>query len=132
MARWWALLFVAACSDNPPMQLPDSSMPDSGVITCDDACDETTPPLVPFNPGPYGTKPKDIAGPFVVPTTDGDWDFQKSWTGTDSYVFLVFAPGYVTYPNGADYSKDLFKQNLNLLLPKSPPNVHYFFLPLKT
>jgi len=36
------------------------------------------------------------------------------------------------YPNGTDYSRDLFKQNLSALLPKSPTNVHYFFLPLKT
>src|SRR6516162_2940700 len=122
MARWWAFFCcLASCSDNPTMPMPDGSMPDSGtMMTCDDACDEKTPPLVPFNPGPYGTKPKDIAGPFVVPTTDGDWDFKASWTGMDSYVFLVFAPGYVTYPNGADYSRDLFKQNLNILLPKSP------------
>lgn len=121
-------LFFAGCSETPAMMtMPDASMDDTGSMDAGDAW----MPSVPFNPGPYGTKPKDIAGPFTVPTTDGDWDFQKSWTGDDSYVFLVFAPGYVTYPNGADYSKDLFKQSLNVLLPKSPQNVHYFFLPLK-
>lgn len=86
------------------------------------------PPAVPFNTGPYGTKPKDIAGPFTFET----WDFQKEWTGLDSYVFLIFAPKQITYPNGADYSADLFKQNVATMLAKSPPNVHYFFLPLKT
>lgn len=89
------------------------------------------PPLVPFNPGPYGTSVKDIAGPFVIPTTSGDWDFQKEWTGTDSYVFNFFSPNSLVYPNGADYSADLYKQSLSSLLSKSPPNVHYFFMPLR-
>lgn len=114
------------------MPMPDASMPDTYMPACDDACVEAMPPLVPFKPAPYGTKPKDTAGPFTFPSTEGDWDFEKSWTGADSYVFLVHAPGYVVYQNGADYSKDLFKQSLSVLLPKSPANVHYFFLPLKS
>ena len=88
------------------------------------------PPATAFNPGPYGTNPKDIAGPFTIPTTTGDWDFQREWTGLDSYVFLVYAPGVAVYPNG-DYSAGLFKQSLaSELLAKSPKDVHYFFLPM--
>src|SRR5262249_22626533 len=90
------------------------------------------PPLIAFNPGPYGTNPKDYAGPFVFPATDGDWDFQKEWTGTDSYVFLIFSPGTLVYQNGYDYSAELFKQSLSSLLSKSPKNVQYFFLPLRS
>lgn len=87
------------------------------------------PPATAFNEGPYGTLPKDVAGPFVLPTTDGEWDFRREWTGTDSYVLLVYAPGVVVYPNG-DYSAGLFKQSLQTaLLASSPKNVHYFFLP---
>src|SRR4051812_8955025 len=48
---------------------------------------------VPFASGPYGINPRDVAGPFHVATTDGDWDFQSAWTGDDSYVFLTYAPG---------------------------------------
>lgn len=128
-----AALSASVSCDNGAQPAPDAStMPDTSMPACDDACDEKTPPLVPFDPGPYGTKPKDVAGPFVLPTTDGDWDFQANWTGQDSYVFLIFGPNKVLYPNGADYSADLFKQSLSALLPKSPQNVHYFFLPLSS
>ncbi len=85
------------------------------------------PPLEPFREGPYGTKPKDTAAPFVLPTTRGEWDFKREWTGEDSYVFLMYAPGEL-----AEYSTNLYKGSLvRELLAKSPPNVHYFFLPLR-
>jgi hypothetical protein len=90
------------------------------------------PAATPFNPGPYGTLPKDTAGPFVIPTTEGDWDFEREWTGLDDYVFLVYGPGEAVYANG-DYSVGLFKQSVSTeLLAKSPKNVHYFFLPMST
>ena len=85
------------------------------------------PPVEPFHEGPYGTKPKDTAGPFVLPTTKGDWDFKREWTGEDSYVFLMYAPGDL-----GDYSTTLYKGSLvRDVLAKSPPHVHYFFLPLR-
>ncbi len=85
------------------------------------------PPVEPFRDGPYGTKPKDTAGPFVIPTTKGDWDFKREWTGEDSYVFLMYAPGEL-----GEYSTNLYKGSLvRDVLAKSPPHVHYFFLPLR-
>jgi hypothetical protein len=94
------------------------------------ACFRPTPTTA-FAPGPYGTNPKDTAGPFVLPTTAGDWDFQSEWTGEDSYVFLFYAPNEVLYKSG-DYSLALYKQSLaNEVLAKSPTHVHYFFLPLR-
>src|SRR6185295_15719433 len=89
----FACVLFSGCSDTPAMSMPDGSMPDDTGTSME--AGDAFMPSVPFNPGPYGTKPKDTAGPFTLPTTDGDWDFQKSWTGDDSYVFLVFAPGYV-------------------------------------
>lgn len=79
-------------------------------------------------PGPYGTRPRDLAGPFVVPTTAGDWDFGQEFTGTDHYVFLVYSPGAIRFQNGHDLSQDLFDSPIESLLEKSPRNVHYFFL----
>lgn len=78
-------------------------------------------PSVPFNPGPYGTTPRSIAGPFTLQTTDGPWSFDQEWTGNDHYVFVVY------YPNNS-YSQSLFAGSAKSLLKTSPPNVHYFFL----
>ncbi len=89
------------------------------------------PPAVPFSEGPYGTKPRDLAAPFVLTTTNGDWDFKREWTGEESYVFLMYAPREVVYRSG-DYSEGLYKGALARdLLTKSPKSVHYFFMPLR-
>ncbi len=74
-----------------------------------------------FSDGPYGTKSYDIAGPFVVPTLDGDWDFQKNWNDVDTYVFIP-------YLKGNTYSEALWHSDVQALLVNSPMNVHYFFL----
>lgn len=119
-------------SSGPPTA--DASTPPAeagGSDACAaDACPE--PPSADFSPGPYGIAPRDVAGPFTIATTNGEWDFRKNWTGRDSYVFLVHSPGAVVM-GGTDYSATLFKQSLaKELLAKSPPNVHYFFLPRAT
>ncbi len=72
------------------------------VANCDEACllaagDECiaarrcgrAAPTRPFASGPYGTAVKDLAGPVTIPTSEGDWAFDKEWTGDDSYVFLA-------------------------------------------
>jgi hypothetical protein len=80
------------------------------------------PDAIPFSQGPYGIDPFEIAGPFVLPTIGGDWDFQKKWSGgEDSYVFVVHAPGYA-------YSEEIWNSPPADLLKHSPKNVHYFFL----
>lgn len=86
------------------------------------------PPVVPFSAGPYGNGPRDIAGPFTLATTDGNWSFQDEWTGADNYVFLVYAPRTIVFPNRVDYSLDLFAGSVETLLAASPRNTHYFFL----
>jgi len=76
----------------------------------------------PFLPGPYGTSPRSVAGPFVAPTTEGDWSFQERFTGEEHFVF-------VAYQSTNTYSRSLFKAlALQKLLTQSPKNVHYFFL----
>ncbi len=134
-----ATLLVGACSSNTPAPAPTDAgndlaadlpvatdaSPDAAV----DAAVDARPPLAnPFSRGPYGTAVRDLAGPFTVPTTDGDWSFEDHWTGEDSYVFLTYAPRALVFSNGTDYSASLFEGALTDLLDRSPRNVHYFFL----
>lgn len=129
-------LRAIGCGGDAPASPPaaDAASPpalgDAGDACAGQACAE--PPAADFSPGPYGTSPRDVAGPFTIQTTTGEWDFRKNWTGRDSYVFLIHSPGAVVY-GGTDYSAALFKQSLaKELLAKSPRDVHYFFLPRAT
>lgn len=70
-----------------------------------------------FAAGPYGTDVRSLAGPVTLPTTRGDWVFEREWTGGESYAFLFY--GSQTAP--------LFQGTLRPLLVASPRNVHYFF-----
>jgi hypothetical protein len=80
------------------------------------------PDGIPFDPGPYGIIPWDKAGPFVLPTTQGEWDFEQEWGwGKDSYIFLSHAKGY-------DYVNQLWGSSIEELIKYSPGNVHYFFM----
>jgi len=83
---------------------------------------EVTPPDNGFSAGPYGFAPFDTAGPFKVPTLDGQVDFQWIWSGgDDSYVFMFYHPDY-------EYATGLWGSSVKDLLKASPTNVHYFFL----
>jgi hypothetical protein len=80
------------------------------------------PDGIPFAEGPYGTTPFATAGPFVVPTLSGEWDFEKEWEfGKDSYVF-------VNHVTGNAYVDELLSSSIKDLVKKSPANVHYFFM----
>lgn len=74
-----------------------------------------------FAPGPYGLRPRDLAGPFTVMTQDGPWVFEEHFTHEDSYVFIVV--------NASNYSTSLLGGSVGALVEQSPRNVHYFFLP---
>jgi hypothetical protein len=133
-------LLVGACDDSTPPRIVDAGDDLSALdvpvappdVTADDARDavvDARPALAnPFAAGPYGTAVRDLAGPFTVPTQDGDWSFRDAWTGEDSYVFLTYAPRALVFSNGADYSASLFDGPIGDLLERSPRNVHYFFL----
>lgn len=108
----------------------DAGVPDAGATTdvtgcladagfsCSHARACLRPPAnPPFSAGPYGTKVRELAGPFTLPTPEGDWDFEAEWTGQDSYLFLAYGPG----------TTGLFAGNLRPLLAASPKNVHYVF-----
>lgn len=73
-----------------------------------------------FAPGPYGVRPRDLAGPFTVMTDEGPWSFAEHYAGEDSYVFIVVST--------ASYSTNLLAGSVDELIERSPRNVHYFFL----
>lgn len=83
------------------------------------------PPANPFSEGPYGPGYREIAGPFVLPTQHGDWDFEAEWTGEDIHVFVFHHADY-------DYSNQLWSSSVADLLDKSPQNAHYFFCSYQT
>lgn len=103
---------MEASVDAPPST--DSGESDGGAAV--DAPDASA-----FAPGPYGLRPRDLAGPFTVMTQDGPWTFEEHFTGEDSYVFVVV--------NASSYSTSLLGGSVGALLEQSPRNVHYFFLP---
>ncbi len=104
-------------------ELPEST----DVNGIEDAnADVATPPKPlenPFHEGPYGITARKIAAPFVLPTVAGDWDFEKEWTGEDSYFFLQY-----TKSEQGGFAKALWNSSIWPLLNMSPPNVHIFFL----
>ncbi|MGZ3452469.1 MAG: peptide-N-glycosidase F-related protein [Polyangiales bacterium] len=116
-----AAVILVACSKNDPPAEQPVTVDDTGTeAATDDAPADTH--VSTFAKGPYGTSPRDVAGPFVAPTTTGDWSFEDHFTGEDHYVF-------VAYLSTNAYSKGLLKgPYLTKLLAASPKNVHYFFL----
>lgn len=129
----FALCLTALVGCPKPVELPadatsDVIEHDSTMDVAASACVDGTCNGGAFREGPYGTQPRELAGPFTVPTTQGPWTFEQQFTGRDHYVFLVYTPGTFRFANGTDLSQALFEGPLDELLTKSPRNVHYFFL----
>jgi len=98
-----------------------ADVPAAEDVGADAAAAVDAPDASAFAPGPYGLRPRDLAGPFTVMTQAGPWTFEQHFTGEDSYVFLVVNP--------SSYSTSLLGGSVGALLEASPRNVHYFFLP---
>jgi hypothetical protein len=116
------------CGAPPIMQDSGDGGMDASDMGTDGCSAESCTPPSRLAPGPYGTNPRELAGPFVLPTTNGEFNFETEFNGTDHYVFLVYTPGTFRFQNGADLSQGLFDGPLDALLERSPRNVHYFFL----
>ncbi len=126
------LLSLAAGCDDAPTTPVDAAVSDLGSDTGSDlgfavdvpeAVDAGAADVVDasaFGPGPYGLRPRDLAGPFTVMTEAGPWSLQEHFTGEDSYVFIVVT--------AASYSTNLLAGSIEELIDRSPRNVHYFFL----
>jgi hypothetical protein len=93
------------------------------LTTCEGAkeCLGVEPQGNPFHEGPYGTAMRDVAGPFEMATTDGNFSMTESWTGKDSFIFLLTQ-------TGIDYTAQLWNSPVYYWLRDSPKNVHYFFM----
>ena len=80
---------------------------------------------VPWSEGPYGVGIRDTAGDFTVNTLGGPWNFRASWTGYDSYLFVL------KY-DGSDYAKAYWGSDVKRLLRETPENTHLVFLSADT
>jgi len=116
-AMSFCLFAVAACGDDDAPPVIDAGVADAAP----DATRTDAGPIGRFRDGPYGVSPYDVAGPFTVPTTDGPLDFEAAFTGDDSWIFVVYAPG-------SAYGESLWNSNVDYLLEDSPDNVHFVFM----
>ncbi len=128
--RALAISFVtlSACTSPAPSAVDagasanDIPSADSPVATDTPAVDVRPPRDVsrPFAPGPYGVRPRDLAGPVTLRTSAGDFRLEDEFTGDESFVFAIH--------NGSQYSRSLFGSSIATLLDRSPRTVHYFIL----
>ena len=124
-AEWTEQRCVAECKTARSLEC-DAGCFDTPT-TCQDALDclGLPPSSRSFSQGPYGTNFRDIAGPVIIPTTNGDWSFETYFDGNDSYIFLN------TTANSGDFSNyvnQLWASNFKFFLWEAPTNVHVFFM----
>lgn len=115
--RWLlaSALLLSACGDD------DAGVEgDAGTDASLDAGAPDVGPRPVFHAGPYGAMPRDVAGPFVAPTLDGDFDFEAAFDGETNFVFVVYAAGQ-------EYTEQLFASPLDFLLEDTPANTHFVF-----
>lgn len=70
-----------------------------------------------------GTAPFQVVGDVTLPTTTGDFSLKDSWTGCDSYLFMIGHPD-----SKYTYAKKLWDTKITDLMKFSPNNVHYVFM----
>jgi peptide-N-glycosidase F-like protein len=74
--------------------------------------------------GPFGILRHDLADDFAVTLRDGtEWRLSAEWSGCESYVFVPSARS-----NSALDPTSIWERDVDVLLAKSPPNAHYFFV----
>ena len=76
-----------------------------------------------WSAGPYGALRDNVADDFTLVDQNGPWSFKGGWSGCETYVFV---PDSV--PVSSMDKTSIWASDLDLLLQKSPPNVHYFFV----
>ena len=94
------------------------------ATSCEEAADclpEDDSVVTPFNDGPSGLVPRDLAGDFTLPTLNGDFVFSESWNGRDSYLFLLTQQAFT-------YATSLWASPIYQWLQQSPKNIHVFFM----
>jgi len=119
------LSLLVACSggeeDSPA--LPNTTTPTApGAASCAQA-GLTARPLI--RDGTFGTRRREVAGDFTVPTTQGDWNFFAEHTGCESILFMPD-----TFEVSSLHETPLLEERADLraLIEEGPRNVHYFFV----
>jgi hypothetical protein len=100
----------------------DGGVVDGGRPDPAEVCRKLGLEAVGFSEGPYANARRAIAGGFSLPTLDGEWDFRAGFSGCETYVFVPEET-----PLTAGFPTPWWRQDLELLIWNSPPNVHYFF-----
>ncbi len=104
---------------------PDAGPPPLDASAMDATVDAPPPELdagPAFQPGPYGDRYHDRAGPFVVPTLDGELAFEDRFDGSEHFLFSL-------YLAGNDYAERLWERSvLAYPLEDAPPNTRFVFL----
>ncbi len=82
-------------------------------------------PAPPINPliteGEFGVRPLQVIEPWDIELDDGsEFDFEREWTGDDSYVFIQ--------RSGSTYDNAYWNSDLGAMLDVSARDVHYFFV----
>ncbi len=81
-------------------------------------------PARPFSDGPTGNFRRDIAADFSLELLgEPTWQFKALWSGCENYVFI---PDALRVSALDDTS--LWEADIDVLLKRSPANVHYFFV----
>ena len=132
-----SMVLLAACPSGDGSDGPDDTpgpvVSEDGGIQSDGGGEDIEEPRVPFSAGPYGVNFRETAGPFALNTIAGTFDFESSWTGRDSYIFLNFTDDPIQSDNLLAFLGDLWFPDgsaileTDLLLLNSPEDVHYIF-----
>ncbi|MBI5609301.1 MAG: hypothetical protein HY902_10535 [Deltaproteobacteria bacterium] len=121
---------TADLSPAPDVPAPDAEFDDVAPDAAPTGfCTDRGLKWLPFAGGPYGNLRHERAADFTLPLADETtWNFKDAHSGCEIYVFLTdLVPVSELNPASLwDSAKDL-----DVLIKKSPDNVHYFFLSLR-
>ncbi len=115
------ILFAIACgSSEPPVQKNDSSVDPPTMCESHEWTQRAF-----LTEGAFGSKRREIADDFTIPTTGGDWTFTEHFSGCENYVFI---PDSLVVSPLDDTPLLNSRKDLKELVKTGPENTHYFFL----
>jgi hypothetical protein len=107
--------------------LTEAGICEQACVAEAETCEETAQclgvkeTLAAFSEGPYGNNPRELAGPFQLQTLGRPIDFEATWNGRESYVFLMKQTGW-------EYAESMWESDIFGWLRDSPDNVHYVMM----